>query len=74
MYNKGSRKNCEPTYTKITYNGKLYKNYMDIAKDIGMKYRTLYKRINELDWGLFEALEIPVSKWSLEEKKNGSKL
>ena len=34
MYNKGSRKNCIPSYTKLTYNGKLYNDYMQIAKDI----------------------------------------
>lgn len=74
MYNKGSRKNCIPSYTKLTYNGKLYTNYMQIAKDIGINYRTFYKRINELGWGLFEAAEIPAGKWSWEEKRNGSKL
>lgn len=33
MYNKGSRKVGKPTYTKITYKGKNYKNYTAIAKN-----------------------------------------
>lgn len=60
MYNKGSRKNCNPTNTKITYKGKKYENYRQIAKDLGINNRTFYKRIKELGWGLYESLEIPI--------------
>lgn len=68
-YNKGSRKNAVPSFTKISYNGKNYKNYKDIAKDLNINARTFSKRL-ELGWGLYEALEIPVGKG----KDNGSKL
>lgn len=60
-YNKGSRKE-QPTYTKISYNGKNYNNYKDIAKDLGINARTFYKRLYELNWNLYEALEVPVGK------------
>lgn len=62
MYNKGSRKKGNPTYTKITYNGKNYKTYTDIAKDYGIVPRTFYKRYVELKWGLDEAILTPVGK------------
>lgn len=58
-YNKGSRKGT-PTHTKISYKGKNYNKYEDIAKDLGINKRTFYKRINELGWNLYESLEIPV--------------
>lgn len=66
-YNKGSRKG-NPTYTKISYNGKNYNNYKDIAKDLKINQRTFYKRLYELDWSLYEALEIPIG------KKGGEKI
>lgn len=59
-YNKGTRSGS--TNTKITYNGKKYKKYSDIAKDLKINRHTFYKRINRLNWGLYEALEIPVGK------------
>lgn len=68
-YNKGSRKNAVPSFTKISYNGKNYKNYKDIAKDLNINARTFSKRL-ELGWGLYEALEIPIGKQKGE--KNGS--
>ena len=60
-YNKGARKG-KPTYTLISYNGKNYNNYKDIAKDLGINARTFYKRLYELNWNLYEALEVPVGK------------
>lgn len=60
-YNKGARKG-KPTYTLISYNGKNYNNYRDIAKDLGLNARTFYKRLYELNWNLYEALEIPVGR------------
>lgn len=64
MYNKGSRKNATPTFTKISYKGKNYKKYSDIAKDNGLNRRTFYKRMNELGWNLYEALEVPIGRKS----------
>lgn len=60
-YNKGSRKNAIPTYTKISYNGKNYNKYADIAKDLGINQRTFKHRL-QLGWGLYESLEIPIGK------------
>lgn len=60
-YNKGCRKG-KTTYTLISYKGKNYKKYSDIAKDIGINKRTFYKRINELGWNLYEALEVPIGR------------
>lgn len=64
FYNKRARKG-RPSFTRITYNGKNYNKYTDIAKDVGIKDRTFRKRM-ELGWNLYECLEIPVGKWSLE--------
>ena len=61
MYNKGSRKVGKPTKTKITYKGKNYKRYSQIAKDLGINKKTFYNRMN-LGWNLWESLEVPVSK------------
>ena len=72
QYNKRARKGT-PSFTRISYNGKNYNNYKDIAKDLGINQRTFYKRLNELSWSLYEALEIPIGK-NQEELKNGSKL
>lgn len=60
-YNKGARKG-KSSNTLITYNGKNYKNYISIAKDLGLKKKTFYKRLYELNWNLYEALEIPVGR------------
>lgn len=62
MYNKGSREKGQPTYSKISYNGKNYNNYTEIAKDLGINKRTFYKRMNELNWNLYEALEVPIGR------------
>ena len=59
-YNKGSRKG-QPTYTRISYEGKNYTRYVDIAKAKGIKASVFNKRIAR-GWGLYEALEIPVAK------------
>lgn len=62
MYNKGCRRQGKPTYTKITYKGKNYKNYTSIARNEGIKIKTFYNRIYNLNWNLYEALEIPVGR------------
>lgn len=61
QYNTHKRKG-KSSNTKITYNNKKYKSYKDIAKDLGINERTFYKRMNELEWSLYEALEIPIGK------------
>lgn len=60
-YNKGCRKG-RATHTLITYKNKNYTKYKDIAKDLGINQRTFYKRIYELGWNLYEALEVPTGK------------
>ncbi len=61
MYNKGSRKNGKATKTKISYKGKNYKRYSQIAKELGINQKTFYTRMY-LGWNLWEALEVPVGK------------
>ena len=59
QYNNNHRKG-KSSNTIITYNGKKYKRYSDIAKDLGINKNTFYKRINKLNWSLYEALEVPI--------------
>ena len=59
MYNKGKRKQ-KGSKTKISYNGKNYNTYAAIARDFGIPLKTFYKRLYELNWSLYEALEIPI--------------
>ena len=61
MYNKGSRKIGKPTYTKITYKGKNYKNYISIARSEGINIKTFFNRLY-LNWSIYEALEIPIGR------------
>lgn len=60
MYNKGARK-TKGTKTKITYKGKNYKRYSQIADKLGINKKTFYNRLS-LGWNLWEALEVPVAK------------
>lgn len=62
MYNKGCRKIGKPTKTKITYNGKNYKTYSKIAKDNNINLKTFYNRLYNLNWNLWEALEVPIGR------------
>lgn len=66
MYNKGSRKVGKPTHTKITYKGKNYKTYAAIARKENIKIKTFYNRLYNLNWNLYEALEVPVGGESYE--------
>lgn len=59
QYNNNCRKG-KSSNTTITYNGKNYKRYSAIAKDLGINKNTFYKRINSLNWSLYEALEVPI--------------
>lgn len=61
MYNKGCRKQ-KGTKTKITFRGKNYNTYLAIARDMNIKKETFYRRMNLLNWSLYEALEIPVGR------------
>lgn len=49
------------TKTKISYKGRNYKRYSQIAKRLGINQKTFYTRMY-LGWNLWEALEIPVGK------------
>ena len=72
MYNKGSRKVGKATKTKISYKGRNYKRYSQIAKELGINQKTFYNRIY-LGWNLWEALEVPVGRRGEEsgEKEKG---
>jgi hypothetical protein len=61
MYNKGCRKIGKPTHSKITYEGKNYRNYTAIARKKGMNIKSFYNRMY-LGWSLYEALEVPVGR------------
>lgn len=61
FYNKRARKG-KPSFSKITYDGKKYNKYSEIAKDKKINPHTFWNRINRQKWGLWEALEIPVGK------------
>ncbi len=61
-YNKGSRGNSKPTFTKISYDKKNYNTYAEIAKKLGINKTTFYKRLYKLHWSLYEALEIPIGR------------
>ena len=63
MHNQYNSKKRKGKVSKklITYNGKSYNRYSEIAKDLGINKNTFYKRLR-LGWSLYEALEIPVGK------------
>ena len=61
MYKKGHRKIGKPTKNKISYKGKQYKNFSDMARDYDIEPKMLHKRISR-GWTLNEALEIPALK------------
>ena len=57
QYNKDARKQ-KSSFTKITFKGKKYKDYTSIAKDFGLNIKTFYSRLYNLNWNLYEELEI----------------
>lgn len=61
MFNEGKRKESKGTGTKISYNDKNYNTYTAIARDFGIPLNTFYNRLYNLNWSLYEALEIPIS-------------
>ena len=60
QYNSKKRKG-KASKKVITYNGKSYKRYSEIAKELGINKNTFYKRM-KLGWSLYEALEIPIGR------------
>lgn len=58
MYKKGSRKVGKPTKNIISYKGRAYKSYTELAEANNIRPRILYKRLHK-GWSLEEALEIP---------------
>ena len=60
-YNKGCRK-IKGTKNKISYKGKSYKSYKDLALANGINVNTFYQRLYLLNWNIYEALEVPVGK------------
>ena len=61
MYKKGHRKIGKATKNKISYKGKQYKNFSDMARDYDIEPKMLHKRISR-GWTLNEALEIPLDR------------
>lgn len=61
MYKKGHRKIGKPTKNIISYKGKSYKSFSEMAQDYGIDQRNFDKRINR-GWTLQEALEIPIER------------
>lgn len=60
MYKKGSRKIGKPSKNIISYKGKRYKSYKDMALDNNIDYKNFNKRMSR-GWELEECLEVPVS-------------
>ena len=58
MYKKGHRKVGKPTKNIISYKGKKYKSFSDMARANNIEPKLLSKRINR-GWTLEESLEIP---------------
>lgn len=61
MYKKGHRKVGKPSGNIISYKGKQYKKFGDMARDNGLTLNQLYKRL-ERGWRLDESLDIPLLK------------
>ena len=59
-YKKGSRKGIY-SGNKISYDGKSYKNYSDMARDKNIKPKLLHKRL-DAGWDLDSALNIPLER------------
>lgn len=61
MYKKGHRKIGKPTKNIVSYKGKQYKTFSEMARDYGIEPKRLEKRTSE-GWTLEEALEIPTKR------------
>ena len=60
MYNRGNRKIGHPSGNLISFEGKGYKSYSEMARDYGKTGKELHKRLIR-GWTLKEALKIPVN-------------
>lgn len=61
MYKKGHRKVGKPTRNIVSYKGKQYKTFSEMAKDYGLDMKNFDKRVKR-GWTLEEALEIPTKR------------
>ena len=61
MYKKGHRKVGKPTKNIVSYKGKQYKKFSDMARDYGLNIKNFDKRIKR-GWTLEETLEIPTER------------
>ena len=60
-YKKGARKIGTASNNKISYKGKKYKSYSQLAKDYNISGNILDKRLRN-GWTLQESLEIPINR------------
>lgn len=60
-YKRGRRKIGRPTKNFMSYNGKQYKRYSDIARDYELNPHRLLKRLSS-GWTMEEAVSIPVER------------
>lgn len=61
MYKKGHRKIGKPTRNIVSYKGKQYRKWSDLARDYGLHPKQFEKRVSH-GWRLDEALEIPIER------------
>lgn len=61
MYKKGRRKIGKPTRNIVSYKGKAYRKWSDLARDYGLHPKQFEKRVSH-GWRLDEALEIPIER------------
>lgn len=61
VYKKGHRKVGKPTRNIVSYKGKQYATFSDMARDYGIAPKRLEKRTSR-GWTLEEALEIPTKR------------
>jgi predicted DNA-binding protein YlxM (UPF0122 family) len=61
MYKKGHRVIGEPSENIVSYKGKQYKSFSEMAKDYGIDRKNFDKRVKR-GWTLEETLEIPMKR------------
>lgn len=60
-YKRGRRKIGKPSKNFMSYNGKQYKKYSDLARDCKITPHRLFKRLAQ-GWSLDEAINIPIER------------
>lgn len=60
-YKRGRRKIGKPSKNFMSFNGKQYEHYIELAKDYNLKPQRLFNRL-ENGWSLDEAINIPVER------------